>query len=174
MRHHAFNIRNAHSAEFYNIGQLMVRAYSRLENFPTQAEQPEYYRLLENVGELTTKPGTELLVAISSGGEIAGAVVYFAEMKYYGSGGTAIREKNAAGFRLLAVDEKYRGLGIGKRLTAECIRKATEQKQSTLIIHTTMSMQAAWKMYEGMGFRRSPDLDFIQASFPVYGFRLIL
>lgn len=174
MRHQAFDIRNADPAEFPYIGQLMVRVYSGLENFPSQAEQPAYYSLLENVGDLTRKPGTELLVAVSSQGEIAGAVVYFSEMKYYGSGGTATQEKDAAGFRLLAVDDRYRGLGIGKHLTEECIRKAREQTNSTLIIHTTMAMQAAWKMYEGMGFRRSPDLDFMQSGFPVFGFRLNL
>jgi sugar lactone lactonase YvrE len=44
------------------------------------------------------------LVAVSSDNKIAGGVVYFSDMQYYGSGGTATKEHNAAGFRLLAVD----------------------------------------------------------------------
>jgi len=55
------------------------------------------------VGTLTAKPETELLVAVSESGVIAGAVVYFGDMKYYGSGGTATQELHSAGFRLLAV-----------------------------------------------------------------------
>jgi hypothetical protein len=35
-------------------------------------------------------------------------------------------------------------------------------------------MQTAWKMYEGIGFQRSADLDFIQGQLPVFGFRLLL
>ncbi len=43
-----------------------------------------------------------------------------------------------------------------------------------MIIHTTMAMQTAWKMYETIGFKRSEDLDFMQEELPVYGFRLLL
>jgi GNAT superfamily N-acetyltransferase len=113
-------------------------------------------------------------VAVSSDGKIAGCVVYFGDMQYYGSGGTATRERNAAGFRLLAVDPSARGRGIGKLLTIECIRKAKDKKLFQLIIHTTMAMQTAWKMYENLGFRRSEDLDFMQGELPVFGFRLPL
>lgn len=152
----------------------MVKVYSGLEGFPKESEQPNYYRMLANVGELTTKPDTDILVAVSLTGTIAGAVVYFGDMKYYGSGGTATQEQNAAGFRLLAVDDLARGQGIGKLLTLACIKKAKEQKLLQLIIHTTMAMQTAWKMYESLGFKRSEDLDFMQGELPVFGFRLML
>jgi GNAT superfamily N-acetyltransferase len=84
------------------------------------------------------------------------------------------REQNAAGFRLLFVDPLARGQGIGKLLTNECIRKAKDKKLSQVIIHTTMAMQTAWKMYENLGFKRSEDLDFMQGELPVFGFRLKL
>jgi GNAT superfamily N-acetyltransferase len=152
----------------------MVKVYSQLEGFPKESEQPNYYAMLANVGSLTTKPGAELLVAISAESKIAGAVVYFADMKYYGSGGTATQEEHASGFRLLAVDPAERGKGIGKLLTTECIRKAKKSKAIQLIIHTTMAMQTAWKMYEQLGFNRSEDLDFMQGELPIFGFRLKL
>lgn len=167
-------VRNVKPSEFEEIGQLMVEVYSHLEGFPKQTEQPEYYLMLANVGALTLKPHTELLAAVTPEGQIAGAIVYFGDMKQYGSGGTAILEKQAAGFRLLAVNPKYRRQGIGKLLTYECIRKAKVQKRAQLIIHTTMAMQTAWKMYEKIGFKRSEDLDFMQGKLPVFGFRLPL
>lgn len=108
----------------------MVIVYSQLEGFPKEAEQPDYYRILANIGELATKPGTELLVAVSTDGSIAGAVVLFNDMKYYGSGGTATQEQNACGFRLLAVDVPARGQGIGKLLTMECIKKQKRKRQN--------------------------------------------
>ena len=152
----------------------MVRVYSRLEGFPKEAEQPAYYEMLLNIGELSHKPQTELLVAVSRDQKFLGAVVYFSNMEYYGSGGTATKEKNAAGFRLLAVDPSARGLGIGKLLTNECIRRARESGLSQVIIHSTKAMQTAWKMYEAIGFKRSEDLDFMQQDLPVFGFRLFL
>ena len=151
----------------------MVRVYSQLEGFPKETEQPNYYKMLANIGELTNKPETELLVAVSEDGKIAGGVVYFGDMQYYGSGGTATQKKNASGFRLLAVNPLTRGQGIGKLLTNECIRKAKEKNVGQLIIHTTMAMQIAWSMYESLGFKRSEDLDFMQGELPVYGFRLL-
>jgi len=152
----------------------MVQVYSQLEGFPKESEQPNYYKMLANVGSLTTMPGTELLVAVSPEGKIAGAVVYFSNMKNYGSGGVATLERDASGFRLLAVDPMERGKGVGKLLTTACIRKAKDDKSLQLIIHTTHAMQTAWKMYEQLGFKRSTDLDFTQGTLPVFGFRLKL
>jgi len=167
-------VRNAKAVEFEDIGKLMVSVYSQLEGFPKESEQPEYYKMLANIGALTKKPATELLVAISTTGQILGAVVYFSDMLYYGSGGTATQEKNASGFRLLAVDTASRGKGIGRLLCNECISKARKLKQEQVIIHTTKAMQTAWKMYEDLGFKRSEDLDFMQGELPVFGFRLAL
>jgi GNAT superfamily N-acetyltransferase len=174
MKQDDITIRNAKPSEFSEIGQLMYDVYSRLDGFPKPDEQPGYYKVLKNVGTFTEKPGAELLVAVSPDGVIKGAVVYFSDMQYYGSGGPATQEKNAAGFRLLAVSPEARGLGIGKRLTLHCINRAREQHLGQVIIHSTKAMQTAWKMYEAIGFEPSEDLDFMQGELHVYGFRLKL
>lgn len=167
-------LRNADKGEFKEIGELMVSVYSQLEGFPKQTEQPGYYQMLLQVGELTRKPGTEIIVAAADSHQILGAVVNFSDMQYYGSGGTATQEKDSGGFRLLAVDTQARGLGIGKSLTLECIRRAKSKKLKQVVIHTTKAMEPAWKMYEKIGFQRSEDLDFMQGQLPVFGFRLKL
>jgi len=167
-------IRIAQKNEFEEIGRLLVNVYSQLRGFPKPSEQPEYFQMLAGIGRLTENPGTSLLIAASPKGEIVGAVVYFNDMQYYGSGGSATLEKHAAGFRLLAVNPATRGLGLGKLLTKECIFKAREDKCQQVIIHSTEYMKIAWKMYEDLGFIRSPDLDFSQNGLPVYGFRLKL
>ena len=169
-----FSIRNANTNEFREIGALMVSVYSQLEGFPKESDQPEYYQMLTNIGELTKKPETELLVAVSSEGEIRAAVVYFGDMSFYGSGGSATKETDAAGFRLLAVDPVARGQGVGRQLTLQCIAKARRQGHSQVIIHTTEAMRAAWGMYEKLGFERSEDLDFMQVQLPVFGFRFAI
>lgn len=174
MNNHEIYIRNAKLDEFEKIGKLMVEVYSQLKKFPNETQQPQYYKMLRQIGEITKKPNTELLVAVSAKEEIVGTVVYFGDMRYYGSGGIATQEKNTSGFRLLAVSSSVRGLGIGKLLSKECIQKAREVGHTQMIIHTTKAMQIAWAMYEKLGFRRSEDLDFNQGELPVFGFRMEL
>ncbi|PWJ43745.1 GNAT family N-acetyltransferase [Sediminitomix flava] len=167
-------IRNAKEEEFATIGKLMVNVYSNLEGFPKADEQPQYYEMLTNIGEITKKPFTELIVAVSKKGKVDGAVVYFSDMTSYGSGGSATQERNASGFRLLAVSENVRGLGLGKKLSLACIEKAKNIGHQKVVIHSTEYMKKAWRMYENLGFGRAEDLDFKQESLPVFGFRLFL
>ncbi len=127
-----YTIRYADPSEFEEIGRLMVSVYSQLDGFPKESEQPDYFRALANVGAFTHKPETALLVAVSRDNKIAGALVYFDNMIYYGSGGTATKEKNASGFRLLAVDPSSRGQGIGRMLAEECVRRAKREKTSAV------------------------------------------
>ncbi|GJM32710.1 MAG: hypothetical protein DHS20C18_17110 [Saprospiraceae bacterium] len=174
MNKQEYTIREAGPGEFPEIGELMVHVYSQLQGFPTQDEQPDYYKMLSNIGQLTERPKTKLFIAISESGKISGAVVYFGDMQQYGSGGTATLEKNAAGFRFLAVAPAARGQSLGKLLTKACIQMAKNEKRNQMIIHTTKAMQIAWGMYENIGFKRSKDLDFLQGELPVFGFRLLL
>ncbi|TMM53909.1 bifunctional helix-turn-helix transcriptional regulator/GNAT family N-acetyltransferase [Maribacter algarum] len=167
-----YSVRNAKPNEFKEIGDIMVDVYSSLKGFPDKDEQPEYYKMLSNVGELTKTKGIEILVAISKQEKIGGAVVFFNDMKDYGSGGSATKELEACGFRLLAVDSKLRGQGLGKMLTNACIEKGRKGKYKKLVIHTTKAMKIAWTMYEDLGFQRAEDLDFMQGELPVFGFRL--
>ena len=164
------NIRNAHPAEFDKAGRLMYDAYSQLDGFPKPKDQPAYYEMLLNVGKFCSKPETKLFIATDSE-RLHGAVVYFNDMQYYGSGGMATKELHAAGFRLLAVDPAARGRGIGKMLTLACVEEARKNLKKSVIIHTTEAMRIAWQMYETLGFKRAPKLDFVQGNLSVYGLR---
>lgn len=148
----------------------MAEVYAALPGFPSPAEQPSYYHMLRNVGDLTKNPGTEIIIT-GKNEHIYGAVVFFRDMKYYGSGGTATAEKQAAGFRLLAVHPGHRGKGYGRALTRYCLDRARKYGCDKVIIHSTRAMMTAWKMYEDMGFKRAFDLDFKQGDLQVYGFR---
>lgn len=166
-------IRDAKPEEFSAVGALMVSVYQQLDGFPKADEQPQYYQMLQHVGTLTDKPKTRLLVALHDD-QLAGAVVYFGDMRHYGSGGSASQERNSSGFRLLAVDPLFGGKGIGRRLVEYCIALANEANQNQVIIHSTEAMLVARNMYEKMGFQRAEDLDFMQGDLSVYGFKLYL
>ncbi len=167
-------IRDATPEEFKTLDQLMIKVYSQLESFPSPEEQPRYYDMLANIGNFTQKEATQLLIALSDDKQILGGVVYFGDMKHYGSGGTTTQMTDGSGIRLLAVDPSTRGQGIGKALTKACIKLAKEKGQSKVYLHTTKAMQTAWGMYERMGFERFPHLDFQQEELPVFGFQLKL
>lgn len=170
----SFLIRDARVEEFEEVGKLMELVYSGLKGFPQPEGFPEYYELLRHIGRLTAKPKTSLLIAVTSQGEVLGAVVYFGDMSQYGSNGIATQESNAAGIRFLAVAPKARGTGIGKALTLACIQKAKASGLSQVILHTTAIMMTAWQLYEKMGFQRADELDFDQGDLKVQGFRLHL
>lgn len=174
MNNQTVKIRNARPEEFTNIGKLMFAVYSQLEGFPDETKLPAYYDLLLNVGDLTKKENTELLVATLNDNKVVGAVVYFSDLKNYGAHGVISKIKNASGFRLLAVNPEERGKGIGKLLSIACINKAKELKQNHLYIHSTESMKIAWRMYERLGFKRCTEIDFIKDDFKVYGFKISL
>jgi len=172
--HTELKIRNAKPQEFESCGKLLVRVYSQLAGFPTAAEQPDYYKMLLNVGSLTEKEHTELLVAINTAHKVVGAVVYFSDLKRYGSGGSIGEIQNASGFRLLAVAPEERGQGVGKLLINACIDRAQKLGQKQLFIHSTESMKVAWGMYERLGFVRYKEIDFMQGELPVFGFKLTI
>ncbi len=165
-------IRDIQIHEYEVLGSMMVSVYGSLEGFPSPEEQPEYYSVLKNIGLFSENPDTQVLVALSPDLEVLGGVVYFSDMKQYGSGGSATEEKNASGIRLLVVRQEKRGAGIGKALTQACIQQAKTSGNNQVILHSTQAMEIAWGMYQRLGFERSPDLDFFQDELPVLGFRL--
>lgn len=169
-----YQIREANQGEFSELGELMVEVYSQLEGFPDPTEIPDYYNTLKNVGELTKNPKTRLIIAVSETGKIEGGLVYYGDMQYYGAGGEIVAKQKAGAFRLLAVNPKTRGEGIGKLLIEACFKQARIDGFKYLIIHSTKYMMVAWKMYEKMGFVRFPKINFEKSGVKVYGFKYTL
>jgi ribosomal protein S18 acetylase RimI-like enzyme len=167
-------IRQARSDDYAPLGRLLVAAYAALPGMPSPDEQPEYYAMLADVAGRAAQPSLSVLVGTDETGRLLGSIDYIEDMAHYGSGGTAGTVAEAAGVRLLAVDEAARGQGVGKALTRHCIERARRAGRRRLVLHTTKVMQAAWAMYEGLGFVRFPAIDFRQGRLDVFGFQLPL
>jgi GNAT superfamily N-acetyltransferase len=168
------SIRETRSDEHATLGQMLVSAYAALPGMPTVDEQPGYYATLADVAGRAARPSWTIFVAVGPEGELLGSIDFIEDMQTYGSGGSAVTITDAAAVRFLAVNDAHRGKGAGKALTKFCIARARALGKGGLVLHTTRAMQAAWAMYEGLGFVRFSDIDFRQGTLDVFGFKLNL
>lgn len=97
---------------------------------------------------------TDLLVA-RVGGLVVGTVTFCLA----GSRWANIARPGEAEFRMLAVDPPAQGRGLGRLLVRECLRRAAAAGATTVVISTEPEMVVAHRMYERMGFVRSPGRD---------------
>jgi ribosomal protein S18 acetylase RimI-like enzyme len=127
----------------------------------------DYGRVVALHGELYAREfgydsGFEALVA----GIVAGFVrdfdarrerAWIADMdgEVVGSVFLVAQSKTIAKLRLLIVDSKAQGLGLGRRLTQACIRHARKLGYRKMVLWTQSHLEAARGIYEAEGFRKT-------------------
>jgi ribosomal protein S18 acetylase RimI-like enzyme len=165
-------IRDARPEEREAVRRLTEEAYDELR----RVMEPRAWEGL--AGAMRSGLASDLperIVAVDrENGEILGSVLLFPPaVDAYGE--HVVPRGEGPELRLLAVSPGARGRGVGRMLVEECVRRAREAGAPELGLHTSRSMGAAIRLYEGMGFERVPERDFQpEGAERVTGYRLAL
>jgi ribosomal protein S18 acetylase RimI-like enzyme len=146
-------IRAARPDEYAAVGELCVSVYVGDELIPASATG--------YTGELadaaSRAANAELLVAVDDGGD--GAVLGSVTFVPYGSSYTEVAGPGEAEIRMLVVDPKARGHGLGEALVLACLARAKAHGAARMRLSTQESMIGAHPIYRRLGFARTPELD---------------
>ncbi|MFF3290768.1 GNAT family N-acetyltransferase [Streptomyces sp. NPDC003023] len=146
-------IRRIEPEEHTALGELTARTYLDGGLLAFGAEDP-YLPVLRDVAGRAE--GAEVYVAVDTAGALLGGVTFVA-----GSGRWAdIAGPGEAEFRMLAVAPQARGRGVGEQLVRLCTDRARAVPGCVrLVLSTDPEMHAAHRLYERLGFVRTPERD---------------
>ena len=151
------HVRPAHTSELAEIGELTVAAYAadgvlgdddpyadHLRDAVTRAREAELY-----VAVLEDHPDT-----------VAGTVTFCPQ----GSAWSELAGPGEGEFRMLAVAPEARRRGVAQALVGVCLQRSTELGYSAVVLSSLPAQQPAHRVYERLGFWRTPDLDWSPAE----------
>lgn len=143
-------VRLARPAEYATAGRLTVAAY-RASGY-VEVESSYVAKLAD--AEARAREA-ELWVAVDESDAVLGTVTMAPpDSPWAQVAGPADLE-----FRMLAVDAAVRGRGIGEALTRAVLDRAAELGLTGVALSSSTEMTAAHRLYERLGFRRTPDKD---------------
>jgi len=142
-------VRVARPEEYELVGELAARVY--LDEGFVPADHV-YLATLRDAASRAAK--AELLVAEDGAGQVLGSVTFAADGSPYAEAGPG-----EASFRMLVVDPAARGRGVGEALVRACIERATRAGARMLRLSTQPKMHAAHRLYQRLGFTRTPEHD---------------
>lgn len=159
-----FTIRAAETAEYAVLGEITARAYLD-DGLLDLGEDDPYLDTLRDVAARAA--GAEVLVAVDRGGAVLGGVAYVDGPSAWAD----LAGDGEAEFRMLAVAPAGRGRGVGGALVRTCLDRARATEGCVRVrLSTQKSMLGAHRIYERLGFVRTPERDWS----PVPGFGFLL
>ncbi len=151
-----YTLRDFNPADKHAVNGLALAAFQQF-----QEKYSDWKSFSRHIGEMASlSTSGELIVAVD-GDSVVGAVVYVGpylpKSEYFSVEWSIIR--------MLVVDPGYRGQGVGRALTEECVARAQRDGASVIALHTSPIMEVALPMYQRMGFMFEREVP------PIYGVR---
>ncbi|CAL9578706.1 GNAT family N-acetyltransferase [Streptomyces griseomycini] len=145
-------IRAAEPGEYEELGEITAQAYLR-DGLLDFGESDAYLGELRDVAKRAA--AAEVLVAVERG-SVLGGVTFVP-----GGGPMAdIAGPGEAEIRMLAVARAARGRGAGEALVRACVDRARAVEGcARIVLSTQRTMHSAHRIYERLGFARTPGRD---------------
>ncbi|MDD5105659.1 MAG: GNAT family N-acetyltransferase [Desulfuromonadaceae bacterium] len=152
-----YNIRNAREEEFSAVNVLTADAWQVLK---AGYDPAQWDGMIAAVGSMANLASNGELIVTEDHGRDVGAVCYMppnaSNPDMYPEGWPTVR--------MLVTHPNYRGKGIGRRLTEECIRRARRDRADCIGLHTSPVMSVALPLYLRMGFVMDKELSLIAGA----------
>ncbi|MDX3797595.1 GNAT family N-acetyltransferase [Streptomyces sp. AK04-3B] len=146
-------VRPVTPAEHETLGDITARAYLDDGLLDFGGSDPYLHELRDVAKRAAT---AEVLVAVDGERLLLGGVTFVP-----GSGPMAdLARAGETEIRMLAVARQARGRGVGEALVRACVARARAVEGCrTVVLSTQRSMSAAHRLYERLGFVRTPERD---------------
>lgn len=112
-------------------------------------------RYLARVADAMPRAQEAVLLAALDVDDLVGTATYAAADSPW----SELARSGEAEMRMLAVDGQARGRGVGRLLTDACLDRARGEGCTRFVLSSGPLMTAAHRMYEAMGFMRTPERD---------------
>ena len=124
--------------DFEALNLQWIKKYFRVEE--------EDRKILENPKSYVIDRGGQIFFAINDG-------------KVIGTAAMVLVEERIFELSKMAVDPKYQGLGIGRRIIDECIKFAKNHKAQEIFLITNDKLLPALELYRSSGFELDENYD---------------
>jgi GNAT superfamily N-acetyltransferase len=147
-------IRDYENSDADDVNRIAVSAFGQFRD-----RYQDWPAMLARLSQTSALGATGEVIVAELQDEFAGAVAYFGP----NSEKAAFFDRRWAIIRMLVVDPAFRGKGLGRALSSECIARATRDRSSVVALHTSPIMTVALPMYLRMGFVKA------YAAPPIFG-----
>ncbi len=173
MEHRDIVVRSVRPEEHEAVGAICVAAYDAVG-----LASEHYVKTLRDTAARAA--AADVLVAVArDDGNLdpvdtrwpLGTVTLITDFGPYGE----IARAGEAEFRLLATAPHAQGRGVGEALVRACAERAAALGRRLLVCSSRHDMEAAHRLYQRMGFRRTPERDWSpRPDVPLLAFALDL
>jgi ribosomal protein S18 acetylase RimI-like enzyme len=140
-------VRPAAPQEHARIGELTASTYL--------AEGYADDGYAEHLRDVTPRAAEATVLVALVDEQVAGSVTVVTQGGPYAEG----HDAGTAVIRMLVTDPAFRGQGVGTALVEAAVAQARADHCTVVRLSTRETMHAAHRLYERLGFRRTPDRD---------------
>jgi GNAT superfamily N-acetyltransferase len=131
-----------------DLNRIAVAAFSQFRD-----QYQDWPAMLAGLSKTSDLGASGELIIVECENRPAGGVAYFGPDRPK----AAFFDQRWPIIRMLAVDPAFRGKGLGRILSTECIARAKRDVSPLIALHTSPIMTVALPMYLGMGFVKAYD-----------------